>query len=255
MIGMPGMYAATSMVPLLPPGLCDEVAQPCSLVRPEHRDVNLQLLVQLQLEQRQLLLLRQAQLHAALNLSLQALYPVPMPCPSKSGRSSSSESTASGDTTLDLSSEPEDAPTTVIMKKMPKAFTATMLLQLLDSHGFQGAYDFLYAPVDFERMVGTGCSFINFRCHEDAIRFMTHFQGFHDWNVKCGGTKRAELSWSVACQGRQAHIERYRNSPVMHALVPEALKPMLFDEQGNLEPFPLPTEIFDPPRAFEHLHS
>lgn len=248
---MPGLSAAASTVLLPPPGLRDEVAQLCSCACSERGDAEVQRRVTFQLERRRLLLLQQAQLHAALG-TLQTLH-----CPAEladwnKARSSSSESTASGDTALDLTSESGDAPTTVIVKKMQKAFTATMLLQLLDSHGFRGAYDFLYAPVEFERMVGTGCAFINLRCHEEAARFITYFQGFHHWNVKCGGTKKAELSWSI-CQGRQAHIERYRNSPVLHPFVPEDLKPMLFDKQGKRESFPEPAEIVEPPRAFQRF--
>merc|ERR1739848_292206 len=70
-----------------------------------------------------------------------------------------STSTASGDSSSEASHE---GFTTVIVKKMPKAFTRDMLMSLLDKHGFKGKYDFLYLPVEFERKVSTGCAFINF---------------------------------------------------------------------------------------------
>jgi len=103
-----------------------------------------------------------------------------------------SESTASGDVSIDFSSD-EDEPTTVIVKKMPKSFTSLMLVELLNAAGFKGRFDFLYAPVNFEKMVGTGCAFINFLSAEDGARFMTQFQGFCDWGVPCNGTKKAEV--------------------------------------------------------------
>lgn len=133
------------------------------------------------------------------------------------------------------------------MKKLPKAFTSAMLLELLNSNGFSGAYDFVYLPVDFDKMMGTGCAFVNFTSNDTAEQFMTRFQGFSDWGVRCGGAKKAEISWSQACQGRLAHVERYRDSPVMHPSVPDTCKPMLFKE-GQEEPFPEPVRMPKPPR-------
>jgi len=160
---------------------------------------------------------------------------------------SDSESTASGDASIDFSSD-EDEPTTVIVKKMPKVFTSFMLVDLLNAAGFNGRFDFLYVPVNFEKMAGTGCGFINFLSNEDGARFMTRFQGFCDWGVSCNGTKKAEVSWSSACQGKQIHIDRYRNSPVMHPSVPESCKPLLFDSHGNREAFPAPQKPLQAPR-------
>lgn len=160
---------------------------------------------------------------------------------------SDSESTASGDASIDLSSV-EDEPTTVIVKKMPKAFTSFMLVELLNSAGFKGRYDFLYLPVNFDKMTGTGCGFINFVSTEDGVRFMAQFQGFCHWGVPCNDAKKAEVSWSSACQGRQLHIDRYRNSPVMHPSVPGSWKPQLFDHTGNQEAFPAPLKPLHAPR-------
>jgi hypothetical protein len=162
-------------------------------------------------------------------------------------RGCDSESTASGDASIDLSSD-EAEPTTIIVKKMPKAFTSSMLVELLNAAGFKGRYDFLYAPVNFEKMTGTGCAFINFTSTEDGARFMTQFQGFCDWGVPCNGAKKAEVSWSSACQGKQTHVDRYRDSPVMHPSVPESCKPMLFDSHGNRDAFPPPQKPLYAPR-------
>jgi len=43
-------------------------------------------------------------------------------------------------------------------------------------------------------------------------------------------------SWATKTQGRQACIERYQNSPVMHQNIPPECKPMLF-EQGVVQKF------------------
>jgi hypothetical protein len=154
-----------------------------------------------------------------------------------------SASTASGDT---LSEPSDDGFTTVIVKKMPKAFTREMLMSLLDTHGFKGKYDFLYVPVEFERKVSTGCAFINFIDNDSAELFKQRFHGFRKWGVQCGHKKQAEITWSETCQGREAHIERYRNSSVMHESVPDQFKPVLF-VNGVRVTFPAPTRALRAP--------
>lgn len=163
-----------------------------------------------------------------------------------SQKSASTESTSIGSLGSDQSSEENH--TTLIVKKMPKQFTRTMLLNLLDSHGFSGQYDFVYIPIDFDKKIGTGCSFINFVSTDAAERFKSSFQGFRDWGVHCGHTKRADISWSHTCQGQQAHIDRYRDSPVMHPLVPDEYKPAIFTD-GQRSEFPAPTRPLKAPSA------
>jgi hypothetical protein len=182
--------------------------------------------------------------HAALRQLSQVRTPSPV---SDAKHGSDSESTASGDASIDLSGD-EDEPTTVIVKKMPKAFTSCMLVELLNSAGFKGRYDFLYLPVNFDKMTGTGCGFINFTSTEDGARFMAQFQGFCHWGVSCNSAKKAEVSWSSACQGKKLHIDRYRDSPVMHPTVPASCKPQLFDRHGNPEAFPAPLKPLHAPR-------
>lgn len=48
-------------------------------------------------------------------------------------------------------------------------------------------------------------------------------------------------------QGREAHVERYRNSPVMHPSVPEPYKPIIL-QGGERIPFPAPTKMPKAPR-------
>lgn len=153
-------------------------------------------------------------------------------------------STASGESEDELKTTVK---TTVIMKKVPKSFTRPMLLSLLNNNGFKAKYDFLYLPVDFDRKHGTGCAFINFISQEVAETFMAHFHGYEDWGVQCSETKVADVSWSSACQGRQAHIERYRHSPVMHPSVPDEFKPMLFRD-GRRVDFPRAPRLPKAPR-------
>jgi len=159
---------------------------------------------------------------------------------------SSAASTASGGDVHSEATFSDDSNTTVIMKKIPKAFTRDMLIQLLDRSGYRSKFDFVYIPVDFEKCQGTGCAFVNFLDSETAALFQEQFEGFRSWGVRCSRTKVAEISWSQACQGKQAHIDRYRDSPVMHHTVPDQYKPALF-LNGVRIPFPAPTRVLCAP--------
>lgn len=135
--------------------------------------------------------------------------------------------------------------TTVMMRNIPNDYSGAMLLDLLDEHGFKGLYNLVYLPMDYHRQAGFGYAFIDFVSTEEAQRFRTQFEGFSDWGLV--SHKICNVSWSDALQGVRAHIDRYRNSPVMHDAVPDEFKPMLF-ESGERVPFPAPTKSIRAPR-------
>lgn len=132
-----------------------------------------------------------------------------------------------------------------MMRNIPSEFTGATLLTLLNRHGFKGSYDLVYLPMDYNNKVGFGYAFINFVDSSWAKTFRGAFEGFTDWGLV--SDKVCEVCWSNVLQGVAAHIERYRNSPVMHPMVPETFKPMLFVE-GEKVPFPAPTKTIRPPR-------
>merc|ERR1719310_623970 len=131
------------------------------------------------------------------------------------------------------------------MRNLPNCYTRDMLLQMLDAEGYLGSFDFLYLPIDFRRGLGLGYAFINFTSPSIAEGFRQHFTGFNQWCLP--SDKVCEATWSDTLNGLEAHIERYRNSPVMHESVPDEHKPMLF---AGLErvPFPEPTKKIRAPR-------
>lgn len=161
---------------------------------------------------------------------------------SSSGTDSTSPGSSCGE---NEDSAAESEQTTMIMKEIPAEFTRTMLLKLLDNHGFGGFYDFVYIPRSFDTQVAYGYAFINFTCSASAVRFQDCFQGFKEW--ECSSDKEAEIDWATGIQGFEAHVERYRNSPTMHPNVPDELKPALF-QNGVRSEFPPPTKTIQAPR-------
>lgn len=150
-----------------------------------------------------------------------------------------------------LATTPAHMLTTVMMRNIPNNYTRAMLLDLIDSEGFKGQYNLVYLPIDFKNHVGLGYSFINLLDSEIAKSFQERFSGFQQWTAQ--SDKVCEVTWSDALQGIGAHIERYRNSPVMHESVPDECKPALF-KAGKRVSFPEPTKRIRAPRQWPRRH-
>merc|ERR1711959_641373 len=75
------------------------------------------------------------------------------------------------------------------------------------------------------------------------LKEMLDYEGFDGWAIQ--SSKVCEVSWSHPQQGLAQHIERYRNSPVMHESMPIEYKPRLF-QNGREVPFPRPTKAIRP---------
>lgn len=129
--------------------------------------------------------------------------------------------------------------TTVMLRNLPNRYTRDNLIQMLNNEGFAGKYTFVYVPIDFKTHIGLGYAFVDLESPEQAHRLREHFEGFHNWMVPCD--KICAVGWShPQQQGLQAHIDRYRNSPVMHPVVDDSWKPVIFNK-GVQVPFPPPT--------------
>lgn len=139
----------------------------------------------------------------------------------------------------------DDARTTLVIQQLPGRAGRRELCELLDAEGFAGGYDFLYAPVNFKALQCFGYSFVNFVDHPTAARALSHFHG-RSW-CHADEEKVLDVAWSDPHQGRQVHVERFRNSPVMHHIVPDEYKPLLLQD-GVRVVFPPPTRKVVPPR-------
>jgi hypothetical protein len=142
----------------------------------------------------------------------------------------------------------EEEKTTVMLRNVPYNVTRDSVTKMMDDAGFKGEYDFIYMPIDFRSKSGFGYAFINLVSCAAAERFFAHFNGFGDWAIK--SQKVAEVTWTESNQGLDVHVERYRNSPVMHEVVPDEFKPAMFKD-GVRVAFPPPTKAIRAPR-FRH---
>lgn len=142
---------------------------------------------------------------------------------------------------------PDSERTTVMIRNLPNNFTRTKVVDLLNSQGFRGVFDFLYMPIDFQSQASLGYAFVNLKTNADTKTFWEAFDGFSDWGVT--SQKVCGVCWSSPHQGLEDHIERFRNSPVMHENVPVEHKPMIFNDDGEEVPFPPPTKKLRVPRV------
>jgi hypothetical protein len=136
--------------------------------------------------------------------------------------------------------------TSVMLRNIPNNLKRDALLELFDCVGFSlRLFDFVYLPIDFARKSNVGYCFVNLINAEAASSFQAAFQGFQGWTGS--SQKVCEAVWSQPCQGLECHIERYRNSPVMHEDVPDDCRPMLFQD-GTRVVFPMPTKPLRRPK-------
>lgn len=167
--------------------------------------------------------------------------------PTKPQRQRSAKTTKSTTTVAPAPKQVSDSSeaTTVILRNLPAECSRDTLLQILDHEGFSGKYDFLHVPIDFQTKTGLGYALLNLVTHSAALCVQKHFEGFRQWPFKSDNV--CEVAWNSPHQGLATHIERYRNSPLMHSSVPEAYRPVLF-VNGDSVDFPAPTTRLRAPR-------
>jgi len=105
-------------------------------------------------------------------------------------------------------------PTTLMIRNIPNRYTQRELIKELEGLGFSGAFDFLYAPIDFGTMGNVGYAFVNFIHSASASQCQQVVDGYtfkkHQQKTR---TKVAKVS-VAHLQGLQANIRHYENSAV-----------------------------------------
>merc|ERR1740117_1247480 len=136
-----------------------------------------------------------------------------------------------------------------MIRNMPNNLTRDMFLELVNSLGLAGTYDFVYLPIDFQTQAGLGYAFINFCSVADAEQCFKVFEGFTNWSIP--SEKVCTVTWSSPTQGLAEHVERYKNSPVMHQSLPDEWKPVLI-QRGMRIQFPPPSKPIKAPKVRQH---
>mmetsp|Transcript_134520 Transcript_134520/g.261953 ORF Transcript_134520/g.261953 Transcript_134520/m.261953 type:complete len:447 (-) Transcript_134520:330-1670(-) len=122
---------------------------------------------------------------------------------------------------------------TIMLRNIPNRCNRASITQQLEAHGFGGAYDLVYVPID--KTVGNlnlGYAFVNFREEEDCSRFREAFNG-----------KRAKVLFPNSCsekvlmivpasvQGRDAYLKRL--SSFVWPVGSDVWQPLIFDDSGE----------------------
>jgi hypothetical protein len=142
--------------------------------------------------------------------------------------------------------------TTVIIRHLPKSCKLAEVLNALNAEGFQGFYDFVHVPVDFVSEMSLGYALVNFVDAAKSMLFLNNLQRIKEsnaWVPHCiFSDEQCHADFSTELQGLKAQVERYRNSSVMHASVPQGYKPALF-RNGWQVAFPPATQRIKAPRV------
>jgi hypothetical protein len=128
----------------------------------------------------------------------------------------------------------------VVLRDLPAELSRQDLLRMLERHGFGGCFDFVYLPRNFKKGRSFGYALVNMTSVQAAERLMQCFASRPDG---------IRSEWSIAMQGLEALVQRYRDSPVMHPAVPDELRPLLLSS-GVVVKFPAPTKAVKLPENF-----
>jgi hypothetical protein len=133
----------------------------------------------------------------------------------------------------------------VNIRHLPHIFNREALLEMLDSNGFRGQYDFVYLPLHYRALLAYGNSIVNFTTPMAAQKAYAHFQGY-----SFPDGKHAVCNWATS-QGLEQLVDDYRNTPVMHEVVPDVCRPAVF-KGSDLLRFPPPTKKVQKPRSLRN---
>jgi len=140
--------------------------------------------------------------------------------------------------------EPDNR-TTLMVGNLQHDLTQVKFVQDLLESGYRGLFDFVYMPMNFRESGNFGYAFVNFVSHHVAFNLMDQMK--NPKYAENPSIQKWNIVWSN-CQGFDANVDRYRNSPLMHEVVPMDCKPTVYNHIGMQVPFPAPTKTISKPR-------
>ncbi|KAF2087014.1 hypothetical protein K490DRAFT_43335, partial [Saccharata proteae CBS 121410] len=105
----------------------------------------------------------------------------------------------------------QDVRTTVMVRNIPNQMTTYELEAILKSY-VPGKYDFIYLRIDFHAMSNVGYAFVNLESPLDIYHLNACLKR-NGWGAV--ETKKSPALSYATVQGREALIEKFRNSSVM----------------------------------------
>mmetsp|Transcript_1500 Transcript_1500/g.3257 ORF Transcript_1500/g.3257 Transcript_1500/m.3257 type:complete len:385 (-) Transcript_1500:320-1474(-) len=127
--------------------------------------------------------------------------------------------------------------TTLMVRNIPNMYTRSMLMEELDSVGFEGEYDFIYLPMDKSTQWNVGYAFVNFITPSVAVRVVKELTNYAFQCYEHGSGKVAQIS-IAHIQGLERNLEYYSNTAVQCARI-QTYRPLaLTSKQDTPEPGP-----------------
>lgn len=130
-----------------------------------------------------------------------------------------------------------------MLRNVPWHFNRQRLCEAFNAQGFDGKIDFVYLPLCFAEKKSLGYAFVNCINHDAVRNFWNCFDGFR-WGIDADP---ASVCWSKRHQGLRQAIAYYRNSNVMHQMVPDECRPVILSN-GRRIAFPSATKKLTPPK-------
>jgi hypothetical protein len=135
--------------------------------------------------------------------------------------------------------------TTVMLRNLPIGLNRSAMMEVLRSAGVVDHVVFIYLPMNLRSPGNFGYAFVDFDSEVAAEKCKDKLDGFSGWSEP--DEKVLEIAWSET-QGIDMHIQRYRDSPIMHPSLDDELKPAIFKNGVRIE-FPPPTKAIRAPRV------
>jgi len=138
--------------------------------------------------------------------------------------------------------EAPQAPTTALLKNIPKKVSTEQLQEALEAKDLLRQIDFLYVPMDLKmKRCNQGHAIVNFRSHEARASFEAVFHGVSAKQVFLGFSISGSCAVSEApLQGRSANVLKLQKSGLLLSMLAgtPAWLPRVFDQNGELDKFP-----------------
>lgn len=128
--------------------------------------------------------------------------------------------------------------TTLMVRNIPNRYTRKMLMDELDTLGFQSQYDFIYLPMDKNTHWNVGYSFVNFVDAEAAKRCIELMTDYRFRKFRHNPGKVAQVS-VAHIQGLQRNLDHYSHTAVQCARI-QSHRPLVVP-QDEPQPQPQPS--------------